>query len=329
MRSVRRIIIGVAGGVAIGVLWFVLQLFPVGGSGKLVIVTVHPGDSLATIASELHSSGVIASPLAFRVDAIIEGGLIVQPGSYQIGEGSSFSHIRSIIGQAPNVSVVYVTPGLTIREIAVDIAGVAGNHFASQFLQAVGSQTAAPWGGVNSLEGLIGAGQYIITPQTTPSSLLTRMRNRFDEFAVKNGLYSTGDYHGLTPYQLITAASIVEKEGYYPSNMPKVARVILNRLARHGSLQMDATVLYALGLDGGKVTPSMLRTATPYNTYLHVGLTPTPICVVSSYAMKAMLHPPMGSWLYFVVIDKAGDEAFSSTFAGQLANERLAQERGL
>ena len=111
--------------------------------------------------------------------------------------------------------------------------------------------------------------------------------------------------------------------------MPKVARVIFNRLKRGGSLQMDSTVLYYLGKDGGRVTPTMLKYKTPYNTYLNAGLTPTPICVVSLAALKAVMNPPAGNWLYFTLVSKDGTEAFANTFAEQLANERLAATRGI
>ena len=139
----------------------------------------------------------------------------------------------------------------------------------------------------------------------------------------------TGGASGLTVICRLSLSSIVEKEGYYPQNMPKVARVILNRLAKGMPLQMDSTVLYALGLDGGKVTPAMLRTRSPYNTYLNLGLPPTPICVVSATALSDMLHPPVGSWLYFVLVDKQGDMAFSDTYAEQLAEEARAAKAGV
>ena len=135
--------------------------------------------------------------------------------------------------------------------------------------------------------------------------------------------------HGLSAYELVIGASIVEKEGYYSVNMPKVGRVILNRLARGGGLQMDATILYYYGADGGRVTASMLKTQSPYNTYLHAGLTPTPICTPSVTALSAMVDPPQGSWLYFTLVQKDGTMAFSTSFAEQLANERLAAERGI
>jgi UPF0755 protein len=128
---------------------------------------------------------------------------------------------------------------------------------------------------------------------------------------------------------VVIVASVVEKEGYYPKNMPQVARVIYNRLAQGTALQMDSTVLYALGQDGGTVTPQDLQTQSPYNTYLNHGLPPTPICMPSPVALKAAVHPPPGAWLFFVVVDKSGTEAFADTFAEQLANEQLAQSRGV
>jgi UPF0755 protein len=111
--------------------------------------------------------------------------------------------------------------------------------------------------------------------------------------------------------------------------MPKVARVIYNRLANNMPLQMDSTVLYALGQDGGPVTPADLRVRSPYNSYLNHGLTPTPICNASFSALAAAAHPPAGGWLYFVTVKKDGTEAFADTFAEQQANEKLAQANGV
>jgi UPF0755 protein len=77
------------------------------------------------------------------------------------------------------------------------------------------------------------------------------------------------------------------------------------------------------------VTPADLRTPSPYNTYLHTGLTPTPICFPSTTALQAAMDPPPGSWRYFVLVDPDGTMAFADTFAQQQANEALARQRGL
>lgn len=326
----RRIIAGLVAVVVVVIVWFALQVFPIGGSGRVVLVTVHSGDSMSEIAGELHQAGVLSSSFAFRIDALLQGSPLVQPGVYEFHQGDDFPSIVSILSGGPNVPQIDVTPGLTIHEITDTLAGEVGTTFATTFLndtkQAVATNAYNPQA---SLEGLIGPGNYLITPGETPAQLLGAMQTGFTKEATSVGLTPTSDLEGLSAYQLVIAASIVEKEGYYPKNMPKVARVILNRLAANMPLQMDSTVLYALGLDGGTVTPQMLQTQSPYNSYLNHGLTPTPICVVSPQALAAILHPPVGSWLYFVLVDKNGDMAFSTTFAQQLVNEAKAARAGV
>ncbi|HVB50237.1 MAG TPA: endolytic transglycosylase MltG [Acidimicrobiales bacterium] len=326
-----RVVLGVLVLIVLVAGWFFLQVDPVfAGKGKEVIVTVQEGESVSAIAGELHAKGVIASPFAFRVENLILGTPLVRSGSYEMRQGSSFASVRSILGSAPNVGVVTVTAGLTLHEVALDVAAQKGNAYADRFVHAAtAANTPSSFSDGSSLEGLIGVGTYVIKPSVTPGALAHEMVDRFAKEAVSVGLSATTTTGGLDAYQTIIAASIVEKEGYYPRNMPKVARVIFNRLARGGPLQMDATVLYALGKDGGTVTPAMLQTPSPYNTYLNTGLTPTPICAVSTTALRAVLHAPAGPWLYFTVINKRGDEAFSTTFTQQLKNEAIGASNGI
>lgn len=342
-RPLARTIAAVIGVVVIGLVWFILQVVALGGEGRLVIVTVKPGDSMAAIAGAMHAKGVIHSPFAFRVDTLFLGSIAVQPGSYQIAQNSSFAHVKAIFGTAPNVAVVSVAPGETLHEVTLQLesdegAGFAGAFVTDEFSLAATSPydpnvAAVANSGVNGtespIEGLIAPGQYVLTPAETPLELLQSMMSGFNREAASAGLSSESRIEGLSAYQLVIAASIVQREGYYEVNMPKVARVIFNRLAKGGPLQMDSTVKYPLGIDAGAVTPQMLQTSTPYNTYLHTGLTPTPICTVSTAALDAVLHAPAGSWYYFTLVSRNGTLAFSTTFAQQLANERLAASRGL
>lgn len=327
--SWRKVVAGVAGAFVAVCAWLVLQWYPIGASGRPVIVTVQAGEGLGAITNSLHRSGVLATPIAFRLDLAVEGSILVQPGDYQIAQGSSFATVRSILSNPPNVVRLAVRPGLTISEVVARMSAARGVEFGRRLQQALTpARTPSTFGG-NSLEGLVGAGVYVVTPDMGPEALAREMVTRFERQARSVGLSPSSTHHNLSAYQTVIAASIVEKEGYFPVNMPRVARTILNRLARGGGLQMDSTVLYALGRDGGTVTPADLRTRTPYNTYLHAGLTPTPICVVSMTALRAMLNPPPGPWLYFVVIDRAGHEAFAATFAEQLRNEQRARAAGL
>ena len=314
--------------VLVVVVWFVLQAYPLGGSGREVFVTVHYGDSLGTIASDMKHEGVISSTFAFRVDLTLFGSPTVVPGTYGMPQGASFSELKSILSSPPNV--VSIPSGYTLHEIAQEVATHTSNSFGDQFVadESVLAKQSA-FGSPGSLEGLVGPGDYVLTPNESPMELLDQMTASFSKLAASVGLKPTTTVNGLDAYQLLIAASIDEKEGYYPENMPKVARVIYNRLARGGPLQMDSTVEYYFNQDGGTVTPAMLATVTPYNTYLNAGLTPTPICTVSKYSLSAMLHAPAGSWLYFELVNKNGTMQFSTTFQEQLAAEALAAKNGI
>jgi UPF0755 protein len=243
---------------------------------------------------------------------------------YAVGNGPGSSG-------PPEVSVS-VGPGLTLQEVAERVDALpdhGGESFAHVAASGVVHSMFSP-AGSDDLEGMLGTGNYRIQPGESDTAILSTMVHRFDAQAKAAGLStSSAATFGLSPYQVIIAASIVEKEGYIPKNMPDVARVIYNRLAAGTPLQMNATVLYSLGQDGGAVTSQDLKLQTPYNTYLNVGLTPTPICSPSTDALTAAVHPPAGAWLFFVLVNKDGTEAFADTYAEQLANEKLAQQRGV
>ena len=308
--------------------WFLVQAYPLGGPGREVFVTVHYGDSLSTIANEMHHEGVISSTIAFRIELMIFGSPTVIPGTYGMASGASFSALKSILSSPPNV--ISVPSGYTLHEIAQEVAAHTSTSFGDQFVadEAVLAKQSA-FGSPSSLEGLVGPGDYVLSANESPMELLDQMPASFTKLAASVGLTPTTTVQGLSAYQLLIAASIDEKEGYYPENMPKVARVIFNRLARGGPLQMDSTVEYYFNQDGGTVTPAMLATPTPYNTYLNVGLTPTPICTVSKYSLGAILHAPQGSWLYFELVNKNGTMQFSTTFDQQLAAEAKAAKNGI
>jgi UPF0755 protein len=313
-------------------LWYQLESHALGPEGAQVVVTVKEGESFDSVISALSANKVIGSTLAFRVSDIFHGTLQVGPGSYALHENMSFADVRSALAAGPNVFPVDVHPGNTLREVAQRVDALpghaAGGFEATASSGAVHSVFSPP--GSNNLEGMLGTGSYVVFPGESDTTVLRQMVQRFDHDAQAAGLSTaSASALGMTPYEVITVASVVEKEGYYPKNMPKVARVVYNRLARGIALQMDSTVLYALGQDGGPVTAEDLKVESPYNTYLTKGLPPTPICMPSTTALAAAVHPPPGTWLYFVLISKDGTLAFSDTLAQQQANEQLARSRGL
>ena len=335
-RRRRRTLALVAGAVVVVILgfalWYQLESNALGPPGKQVIVTVKPGESTSSVISTLSDRGVIGSSLAFRISDFFHGTPTVQSGSYAMHQNQTFAEVRALLAAGPNIYPVDVRPGNTLSEVATEVSAIPG-HTASSFDKAassgaVHSMFSPP--GSDNLEGLLGIGQYLILPGESDQTIVQDMVTRFDRYAQGVGLSTASAAAlGMTPYQVITVASITEKEGYYTFNMPKVARVIYNRLARDIPLQMDSTVLYAIGQDGGPVTSQDLQIKSPYNTYLNKGLTPTPICMPSVTALTSALHPPPGAWLYFVLVQKNGVMAFSDTYAEQQANEQLARSRGL
>lgn len=238
--------------------------------------------------------------------------------------------LRVLVG--PPSFPVTVLVGTTVLELAQQVGDDVPQWTARQFLQAASSgRVRSPFEpkGVQDLDGLLAPGTYQVHPSETPEQLLRAMVRRFDHEARALGLTPSTHVRGLDAYQLITVASIVEKEGYVPENFGKVAEVIDNRLARGMPLQMDSTVLFALHQDGGPVTPADEEVRSPYNTYLHTGLTPTPICFPSPGALRAALHPTPGPWLYFELVSPSGREAFETTYAQHLRDIALAHARGL
>ena len=336
LRRRRRIVALVGGAVLVVilgfVLWYELESSALGPPGKQVVVTVKPGESTDSVISALSDKGVIGSSLAFQISNFFHGTPTVQAGSYAMHQNQTFAEVRALLAAGPNIYPVDVRPGNTLSEVATEVSAIPG-HTAASFEKAASSGVVhsifSPPGS-DDLEGMLGIGQYLILPGETDLTIVQDMVTRFDRYAQAAGLSTASAAAvGMTPYQVITVASITEKEGYYTFNMPKVARVIYNRLAQDIALQMDSTVLYAIGQDGGPVTSKDLQIQSPYNTYLIKGLTPTPICMPSVTALKSALDPPAGAWLYFTLVQKSGVMAFSDTFAEQLANENLAKSRGL
>ena len=336
-RLRRRRLLTLVGSVVLVVvlafaLWYELESHALGPEGRREIVQVTPGESMGSIAAQLSAQHVIGSTLAFRLFDLVHGSPTVDPGDYALHGNETFAQVRAALAAGPNIYVVSVQRGLTLAEVAARVDGLPG-HAPGGFTREAASGTvrsAFSPAGSDDLEGMLGTGTYLVVPGESDATLLTDMVSRFDSQATAAGLSAaSASALGLTPYQVITAASIVEKEGYYFKNMPDVARVIYNRLAAAMPLDMNSTVFYALGQDGGVFTAKDRALPTPYNTYLNSGLTPTPICSPSPQALSAAVHPPAGGWLYFVLVSKNGTEAFADTYAEQLANEQLAHARGV
>jgi UPF0755 protein len=331
VRTTMLVVVAVVVAVLVGGTLWVQHEAGGGTPGPQVVATAGPGTGASRLSATLEAKGVIGSSLAYRIWSQFHGFPTVVQGSYAFRQHSSFAAVDRVIAAGPDVFHLDIPPGFTVAEVATRVGQLPGHTRADFAAVADGGTVRSPWqpAGSTNLDGLLGTGVYVVVPGESDATLLHAMVDRFDRLADRLDLTAGSVRLGLTPYQVITAASIVQKEGVIQKNLGPVARVILNRLARDMPLQMDSTVLYSEGRDGGPVTSADLALQTPYNTYLHKGLTPTPICFPSPAALEATLHPPGGSWLYFVVVGRDGTEAFADTFVQQQANEALARSRGL
>lgn len=330
----------VIGFVAWAFSWYEGEVSP-GPRGPAVIVEVAQGASVGAISATLSDKEVIGSDLAFRLYLFLHGTPDVQPGRYLLYRNEGFGDVRSVLAGGPDVFALDVPAGFTVAEVARAVGTLPG-HSSSAFLStaesgAVPSPYLARTAGHYNLDGLLGAGSYTILPGETDAQLLRQMVGRFDTQAAALDLDGGSAALGHTSYDVITVASIIQKEAMSPGdsaaatdyNAPRVSRVIYNRLAAGMPLQDNSTVLYAEGRDGGPFTNSDLDYDSPYNTYEHSGLTPSPICFPSTLALQAALHPMPGNWMYFVLTSSDGTETFSVTYGEQQAAENLAKQRGL
>ena len=331
----RRLLLAaaVAGALVVGLVAWALAWYEgevhAGPPGATTVVDVSRGASAGAVAGDLARHGVVGSSLALRIYFFFHGTPVIRTGGYAFRRHQSLATVLDRLQHGPDV--LRVLPGYTVHETAGLLDGLPGPGGAAVLAAVARRSVVSRYepAGTGNLDGLLGTGDYVLAPGESAVTLLTEMVTRFDGVADSAGLEAGAHALGVTPYQALVVASIVQKEGVYPQNVAKVARVVYNRLARGMPLQMDSTVLYSEHRDGGPVTSADLALDTPYNTYLHKGLPPSPICFPSSGALDAALHPAAGNWLYFVLVSRDGTEAFSDTYAGQLANEQLAHSRGL
>ena len=166
-------------------------------------------------------------------------------------------------------------------------------------------------------------------PGTGAVDALQMMTEKFSEVAAGLDLESRARQLGLTPYQVVVIASLVEAETPLDSDRPKVVRVIFNRLAKGMPLQLDSTVNYVRAERKLRLSLRDVQVESPYNTYQHKGLPPTPIDSPGEKALEAALSPAKGDWLYFVTIDKAGHSLFTSSYQEFLKAKAKAQRQGV
>jgi len=300
------------------------------GEGE-VTVTIPEGASGLDIGDILQEKGVVASGKAFT-NAVKNNpkGNTIQPGTYKLKKKmSANAALQALLDpETKGDHTLTVSAGHT-KQIVKDRLKQVGN-FSDEQIDAAFADTAGiglPAEAGGNVEGWLAPGTYDVTEKATPKDLVKQMVSR-TVTQLKDLKVPKEDYHAV-----LTKASIIEREVNDSRYYGQVARVIENRLAQtsgetHGLLQMDSTVQYGLGRFGGIPNSTELADSNnAYNTYVHQGLPPGPIGSPSEEAIKAVLNPPAGSWLYFVTVNlETGETLFSSTSEEQKANTKKLDE---
>ncbi len=304
---------------ASAVVWLQHQLDPPGAPGSSRQVRIEKGMSMADIADLLEREDVISSATIFRYYARLNGGASsVQAGEYTFRKNESMGKVIQILGRGARgeeqISLT-VPEGLTMDQIADKVGALPGKS-RERFLDAARSGAVrSQYQAANapSLEGLILPETYSFNKSDDEIGMLRRMVQNFDQTATSLGIAGAADRLKITPYEAVIVASLVEREARVPEDRGQIARVIYNRLNEGMPLQIDATVLYALGEHKDTVLFEDLEIDSPYNTYKVPGLPPGPIASPGKASLQAALQPPPGPWLFYVLYEANGKHAFATT----------------
>jgi UPF0755 protein len=331
-----------------------------------VVIEVHNGDSTTAIGQTLLDHRVVATVQAFVSSAAGNSAISsIQPGFYKVRTEIPASNAVARLADAQNrVGRLVIPEGRQLDDIAdVRTNDVTQGIFtliseatcvqlddtrqcvkADDLKQAAGSAEPSTlsipdWAldpikvlgnDHRRIEGLIAPGTWNVDPSASAQDILSTLIAASSRHYEQEGLLEAGKASNLSPYQILTVASLVQRESK-PADFAKVARVIDNRLAEpdHNRLEFDSTVNYPLDRQEVATTDADRGKDTPWNTYVREGLPATPICSPGQPALAAAETPEPGDWLYFVTVDMTGTTLFTRDYQQHLANIELARRNGV
>lgn len=288
---------------------------------RSVSVTVEEGSGTNVIATKLTEAGIIESPFKFKLWSRIKGyDSEYKAGTYALSPSMGFSEIADILVGGKTSMITFMIPeGYTIYQVADTLSerGLVNREKFVELLEAgkfdydflSGAQN-----NTNHLEGYLFPNTYSLNEGASEEEYIEIMLNQFGkEFT--DEYYQKAKEMGLSVNEVVTVASIIERECQAAEERPLVASVIYNRLKAGMPLQMCSTVQYILGENKPVLSIADTRIESPYNTYIHQGLPPGPICSPGIASIDAALNPADTDYLYFVLSEKLdGTSNFSSNY---------------
>ncbi|RMH74179.1 MAG: endolytic transglycosylase MltG [Gemmatimonadetes bacterium] len=296
------------------------------------LIVIPQGASLTKIGDLLQSEGIITDAGDFILLSKIQGQTTqLKAGRYQLSPGQTLLDvIHQLAAGKTHEETITIPEGLTRHEIASRLQQYAGLDSAV-FVGLTENPVFCQSTGINqpTLEGYLFPDTYRLEWGITEETLIRRMVNQFKKQLTEKDL-NVAATMGLTLHEVVTFASLVEKETAVPEERPIIAGVFHNRLKKGWKLETDPTVLYALGEHKKRLLYKDLEVDSPYNTYKYAGLPPGPICNPGAAALKAVIYPAEVEYFYFVAKgDGSGRHTFSRTNQEHIAakNEAKRQRR--
>lgn len=293
------------------------------GEGKPVRFTVARGSGMSAVADTLDKRGVIGSPGVFKAYARMKGAASkLQPGVYEVRRGAAFDLILRKLTTGDVVKTRLVIPeGWELRRIAPRIAQITGQPADSVLSRLMDPAQARKYGVPGpTLEGYLYPATYVFPMGVSMDAVLRELTGQYKR-AWTPAMRQQAQALGMNEREVVTLASIVEKEAKVWSERPTIAGVYHNRLERRMRLEADPTVQYALGEHQRRLLRRHIQQTAddPYNTYRNPGLPPGPIASPSRGAIQATLEPAKHDFVFFVARAN-GTHVFTRTY-----NEHLRE----
>ncbi len=287
--------------------------------------SIQPGESVSSISERLEAAGLIRRADTFRTYLVWTGmDTVMQPGTFHLSPTMTGEVIAGMLASANLTDVTFhVLPGWRMEEIAASLP-TSGLEISPEAFVAAAIRPASPPDYLPigaTAEGFLAPGEYSLARTTTADELVSAMLQRFsDELTVE--MRDGFSRQGLTIYQAVTLASIIQREAVAAEEMPVIASVFFNRLQEGMPLQSDPTVQYALGYNVAQgtwwtnpLTADDMGFNSPYNTYLVPSLPPGPISNPGTAALMAAAEPTQTPYFYFQAkCDGSGLHNFAETF---------------
>jgi len=287
-------------------LWAHRQLFPDSTNTNEIVLDIPTGSSTNSIADLLEKKGVIGNAFLFKLYVRWKGAGPFKAGSYRLrahAQADDVVHTLEAGPLPPPTKRFTVPPGLNVRQIPAQVVKDVPTLSVDKLNQAMtdGRTKSLFQPAGQGIEGFLFPDTYDIAEGADEHAVVQTMVSQFDKVASQVGLQDAPARVGVTPYEAVIVASLVEEEAKVDEDRPKIARVIYNRLLQGVPLGVDATLCYLKDERPCVLRESDLASTSPYNTRVNTGLPPTPIANVSQASLEAALNPDSGNELYYVL----------------------------